>query len=239
MRSKVNGVTDTPEGLTTTSYALLGQLALRPWTVYEMTRNVARTLHWFWPRAESVLYQESRRLAERGLATTATEPGSRGRPRTVYTITPAGIAALRAWLSTAPAPVTLHFDAVLRVHLAPYGTKDDLERALSSARADAEALIRQAVLIGTEFVEGRNQFQSQVAVRAILFDYLWNFGLSTWMWADRSLSIVKSWPSVDPGSAAEQAAVSSISSKLEEWRDQSAALGGVTLGLRSDSGPVR
>jgi len=206
-----------PAGLTTTSYALLGQLALRPWTVYEMTRNVARTLHWFWPRAESVLYQETRRLADRGLATATTEPGSRGRPRTIYAITPDGIAALRSWLSTAPAPVTLHFDAVLRVHLAPYGKKEDLVSALESARTDAEGLIRQALVIGTEFVEGHHQFQSQVPIRAILFDYLWTFGLSTWMWADRSLSIVASWPSLNPGSAAEAAAVDSIRSQLEGW----------------------
>ncbi len=209
-------------GLTTTSYALLGQLALRPWTVYEMTRNVTRTLHWFWPRAESALYQETKRLAERGLATTTTEPGLRGRPRTVYTITPAGIAALRAWLSTEPSPVTVHFDAVLRVHLAPYGTKEDLERALRSARDDAESLIRQALVIGNEFVEGRHQFQSQVAVRAILFDFLWNFGLSTWLWADRSLSVVASWPSISPGAAADDAAVGLIRSRLAAWTDRAA-----------------
>lgn len=217
VRGKVKTVDELPTGLTTTSYSLLGQLAMRPWTVYEMTRNVARTLHWFWPRAESVLYQETKRLAERGLATATTEPGLRGRPRTVYTITPAGIAVLRAWLATAPAPATVHFDAVLRVHLAPYGSKEDLERALRSARADAESLIRQAIVIGTEFMEGRHQFQSQVAVRAILFDYLWNFGLSTWLWADRSLSMVVSWPTTNPGAAAEQAALDLIGSRLAQW----------------------
>ena len=80
------------EDLTSTSFALLGQLALRPWSGYEMTRNVTRTLHWFWPRAESVLYDEVKRLATIGLAETREAPGRRGRPMSVYSITPAGLA---------------------------------------------------------------------------------------------------------------------------------------------------
>ena len=88
--------------LTVTSYALLGQLALRAWSVYEMTKNVRRTLHWFWPRAESVIYTEVKRLVASGLAEAATEPGARGRNRVVYSITPAGTEALAAWLATPP-----------------------------------------------------------------------------------------------------------------------------------------
>jgi len=44
--------------LTTTSYALLGLLALRSWTTYELTKQVQRSLGWFWPRTERKLYDE-------------------------------------------------------------------------------------------------------------------------------------------------------------------------------------
>ena len=88
--------------LTVTSYALLGQLALRPWSVYEMTKNVGRTLHWFWPRAESVLYAEVKRLVTRGLAEASPEPGARGRDRVVYAISDDGRAALQHWLAQPP-----------------------------------------------------------------------------------------------------------------------------------------
>ncbi len=68
---------------TTTSYALLGLLGLRDWTTYELARQVQRSLHWFWPRAERKLYDEPKRLVADGLATaTCSTPCFRGSPRT-------------------------------------------------------------------------------------------------------------------------------------------------------------
>src|SRR5262245_33715324 len=84
--------TDTP--LTTTSYALLGLLNIRPWTTYELAKQVQRSLGWFWPRAERKLYDEPKRLVERGLAT-ATSEATGKRPRTVYAITAEGRKALK------------------------------------------------------------------------------------------------------------------------------------------------
>lgn len=201
--------TDTPD-LNPTSYALLGQLALRPWSVYDMTRNVARTLHWFWPRAESVLYAEIKRLAGLGLARPREEPGDRGRPRTIYSVTPSGRRALRSWLATKPGGFTLHFEALLRVHLAPYGSIDDLATALVAAREAAEVLLAQALEIGTEFVNEEHQFQEQVHVRALLFDYLWTFGLATCLWADRCEEEIARWGDISGDAAARSRAVERI-----------------------------
>ena len=75
--------------LTTTSYALLGLLNIRPWTTYELAKQVQRSLGWFWPRAERKLYEEPKRLVECGLAT-ATSESTGKRPRTVYSITADG-----------------------------------------------------------------------------------------------------------------------------------------------------
>ena len=64
---------------TTTSYAVLGLLAIRPWTTYELAKQVQRSLRWFWPRAERKLYDEPKRLAADGLATATREhTGKRG-----------------------------------------------------------------------------------------------------------------------------------------------------------------
>jgi hypothetical protein len=111
---------------------------------------------------------------------------------------------LKDWLGTAPARFSLQFESLLRVHLSPYGTKEDLLRALEVAREDAEGLLRQAIAIGTEFTEGRHQFQDQVHIRAILFDYLWNFGLNMYLWADRSIEEVAMWPGLDVSCAVQR-----------------------------------
>ena len=43
--------------LTSTSYAILGLLAVKPWTTYELAQQMDRALGRFWPRAESRLYE--------------------------------------------------------------------------------------------------------------------------------------------------------------------------------------
>jgi PadR family transcriptional regulator, regulatory protein AphA len=208
-----------PPSLSPTSYALLGQLALRPWDVYEMTKNIGRTLHWFWPRAESVIYAEMKSLRELGLARAKPGPGRRGRPRTTYSITAKGRRALAAWLRTDPGTFSLHFEALLRVHLAPYGSPEDLVGALTAARDEAEQLLRQAIVIGTEFAEERHQFQDQIHVRAILFDFLWRFGLSMFIWADHWIQRVATWPNMEITAPAQSEALALIRGHLAEAPD--------------------
>ena len=60
--------------LTSTSYAILGLLSLRPWTTYELAQQMQRALGQFWPRAESKLYEEPKKLVDHGLATATVEP---------------------------------------------------------------------------------------------------------------------------------------------------------------------
>ncbi len=88
----------TSASLTPTSYAILGLLAIKPWTTYELATQVERTVRRFWPRTRSKLYEEPKKLVAAGLAEAV--KGAHGRrPRTVYTITPAGRQALAAWLA--------------------------------------------------------------------------------------------------------------------------------------------
>ena len=56
----------TDGALTPTSYALLGLLAIRPWTTYELAKQMDRTLNRFWPRARSKLYEEPKKLVAQG-----------------------------------------------------------------------------------------------------------------------------------------------------------------------------
>src|SRR6476659_4673308 len=88
--------------LTTTSYAILGLLAIKPWTTYELAQQMQRALGQFWPRAESKLYEEPKKLVAHGLARASSEMVGK-RPRTIYTITAKGRRAMAAWV---PAPST-------------------------------------------------------------------------------------------------------------------------------------
>src|SRR5688572_2950661 len=124
--------------LSTTSHAVLGLLRLRPWTTYELAKQVQRGLGWFWPRAERKLYDEPRRLVAAGLAT-ALEQHTGKRPKTVYAITDDGRAALRGWLDGPSAPPTLEFEAMVRVFFADGGTLAQLRTTLAEVEDGARA----------------------------------------------------------------------------------------------------
>ena len=141
-----------PPSLPTTSYAILGMLALRPWTAYELTQQLRRSLSYCWPKAESVLYDEPKRLVRLGLATAHSEPAGR-RTRTAYAITDDGRRAFGAWLATQPGPPRVEFETMLRLVYADQGAKEDLLGAVQAARGWAEG----------RFVEGREQVQGYLA----------------------------------------------------------------------------
>ena len=61
----------TPASLSTTSYAILGLLAIKPWTTHELVRQVDRSLRRLWPRAQSKLYEEPKKLVAYGYAKAA------------------------------------------------------------------------------------------------------------------------------------------------------------------------
>ena len=75
--------------LNTTSFAMLGMLAIRPWSTYELAKHMDHSLRRLWPRARSHLFNEPKKLVAHGLAVASEEMVGR-RPRTIYTITPAG-----------------------------------------------------------------------------------------------------------------------------------------------------
>src|SRR5258706_15243686 len=107
--------------LTTTSYALLGWLAVRPWPIYELAAQTRRNLRFFWPRADSRLYDEPKNLVAHGLAR-AQKTFVGKRPRTIYSITDKGRRALAAWLGEPSAPPVLEHEALVKVFFADAGS---------------------------------------------------------------------------------------------------------------------
>src|SRR5688572_12450297 len=120
--------------LTPTSFAILGLLAIRPWSTYELTRQMDRSLGRIWPRAQSKLYEEPKKLVEHGLAVAETEQVGR-RPRTVYSITPAGRTALADWLHAPGAGPVLEFEQLVKVWFSEHGTKADALASIAAAAA--------------------------------------------------------------------------------------------------------
>jgi DNA-binding PadR family transcriptional regulator len=191
--------------LTTTSYAILGVLAIKPRTAYELATEMRHCFEYFWPRDDKRVYADAARLAESGLA--ETRVSWRGRRRqTTYRITPAGEAALRQWLRAPSSPVGLEFEALVKVFLARFGTVDDLAATVKRVGQDAAFMLQVATIVRGAYVEGCAPFQDEyVHVWAFVYDFLTDYFALLRDWAARTEEKVQSWVDLDPDDKREQA----------------------------------
>ena len=67
--------------MSTTTYAVLGLLCIRPWSAYELTQQMSRSLRFIWPRAESGIYREPQKLVRLGYATSKEVEAGPNAPR--------------------------------------------------------------------------------------------------------------------------------------------------------------
>ncbi len=105
------------EDLSATAKAILGIVAMRPRTGYEIKAFVDSSTRFFWAASYGQIYPELKRLAENGLIEGTDEPTG-GRQRTVYRITPAGKKRLREWHREPSADLECRDEGMLKLFLA-------------------------------------------------------------------------------------------------------------------------
>ena len=186
-------MSSTKPSLTTTSYAILGLLALRPWTTYELAQQMDRAMGSFWPRARSKLYEEPKKLVERGLATARSETVGK-RPRTVYAITARGRRVLADWVPGPAEGPVLEFEHLVKVFFAEMATKADLLATIESARAWSDEQTLASGHIAREYLEGRGGFAERLPWLVLVGQFLDEFLALVHDWADWASAQVREWP---------------------------------------------
>lgn len=185
--------------LNTTSFAMLGMLAIRPWSTYELAKHVDHSLRPLWPRARSNLFKEPKKLVAHGLATASEEAVGR-RPRTIYTITPAGRLALRRWLAEPGEGPSLEFEQLLKVFFADHGSKTDLLKAVATIKQWAEDRNAENIAVARSYLAGTGPFPERAAVLGLVGRFHADFADMIDAWADWATTAVEDWPE-DPSQA--------------------------------------
>ncbi|MFC6011995.1 PadR family transcriptional regulator [Nocardia lasii] len=204
--------------LTGTSYALLGLLAVQPWSTYELTRQMDRSLGRMWPRAQSRLYDEPKKLVALGLATAENEVVGR-RPRTVYTITPTGREALAAWLRQPGQGPVLEFEQLVQLSFAENGTREDALRTVAAARAWAEQQNVENLSAAQEYAAGDGPFQHRAAQGMLAGAFFTEFYAMVAEWADWADEQVRAWPEDPAQAVADPEALARIAERAEWQRE--------------------
>jgi PadR family transcriptional regulator, regulatory protein AphA len=178
--------------LTTTSYGVLSILALRDHSTYDLTRQMRISLHYMWPRAESNVYAEPKRLVAAGLASSR-EEWTGSRRRTVYSITDAGLAALAEWLASPSARQRYESEALLKVLFAENGTKDDLLATIRGIRDDAIAVRGHFLQFADVYEAGEGQYPDRFDLSALAARLLCEQQAATERWATWAEDVVSGW----------------------------------------------
>jgi DNA-binding PadR family transcriptional regulator len=108
---------------TAVTWVVVGLVALKPRSGYEIKRIVDRSIRHFWAASYGQIYPELRRLEEEGWIAGEDDPRG-GRSRRVYRITPAGTAALRGWLAGRETRIEMRDESLLRLFFADTLTVD-------------------------------------------------------------------------------------------------------------------
>jgi DNA-binding PadR family transcriptional regulator len=211
-----------PPEPSTALYGVLGLLAVRPMSTYELAKHFDRSLGRVWPRARSKLFEAPKKLEGLGFARAL--PGRVGRrPRTVYSITPKGRRALAAWLRVPGSGPELEFEQLLKVFFTEHATTEAALANLEAARDWARAQIDEHIAVGRAYLEGAGTFQERLAVNVITGTFLARFALLVEQWAEWALGVVESWPE-DPRQASPD--VRSLEGVVRELETIRAAAGG-------------
>jgi DNA-binding PadR family transcriptional regulator len=182
-----------PAELTTTSYAILGLLAIKPWTTYELAQQMDRALGQFWPRAQSKLYEEPKKLVALGMAR-ATPDRVGKRPRTLYAITAKGRRALAAWIPTPGAGPVLEFEGLVKVFFAEHGTKADLLATIERLQDEVAERAAVGVAITRGYLDGAGPFPERLPWLLLTGQFIEEQMAALERWADWAREVVEDWP---------------------------------------------
>jgi PadR family transcriptional regulator, regulatory protein AphA len=179
--------------MTTTSYAILGLLAVKPWTTHELVQQVDRSMRRIWPRAQSKLYEEPKKLVAHGFAR-ATDDSVGRRRRTRYTITAKGRRALAQWLAEPGDGPVLEFEQLLKITFADSGSKADILTNLDAARRWVVDQNEENLATARAYLEDRGLFPQRAALNQLGGTFLTGFYVMVARWVDWASAVVRDWP---------------------------------------------
>ena len=127
-------------GLSATSYVVLGLVAERPSTGYDLAAFAEGSIAQFFPLTRSHIYSELDRLGRLGLLAATEVEAERSATKRLYEITEPGLDVLRAWLDDSSLPPERQRNLFLvRVFFGDRMSRERIEELLGAYECAARA----------------------------------------------------------------------------------------------------
>src|SRR5262249_28508591 len=166
--------------------AVLGLLANREISGYELDKLIRNTVGFFWTPVKSHVYTTLARLVEAGYASAREVEQTTRRDKRLYRPTPAGEAALRRWLDESPLkPGRFKNSFLLKVFLGRHMDGDALVRHIEEGRADVQEELSQLEAIP------RDADPERVLYGWLALTYGLERDRATIRWADEALRALR------------------------------------------------
>jgi DNA-binding PadR family transcriptional regulator len=144
--------------LSATTKVILGMLAARPRSGYEIKQLIDSSARFFWAASYGQIYPELKKLEEAGLITGA-DASQGARQRTVFKLTAKGTRAAKDWIARPPEVVELRDEGLLELFFAgaiepSRAAEIARERSAKAAETAAELRAVEAQIERGEAAEG-------------------------------------------------------------------------------------
>ena len=126
-----------------TRYAILGMLSLMPMSGYDIRKEAAASIGYFWSESYGQIYPALRSLAAQGLARRRTERRTGRRNRQVYELTERGMGALRLWRVQPPHTTPARNELLLKLFFGDEGSADRHIAWVEQLLAEETARLRE------------------------------------------------------------------------------------------------
>jgi hypothetical protein len=87
---------------------------------------------------------------------------------------------------------------MIRLFIAPLGTKEQIVATLEQVRRDAQEMLAFSGAVRQEFLDGRAILQDQVYIRAHAVDFFISLLNTVDGWAERTLTELEGWKDLSP-----------------------------------------
>ena len=166
--------------LSKTSYVILGMVATRPHTGYEIKAIVDHSTRFFWAASYGQIYPELKRLEQAGLLEGSSEDQG-GRRRRAYSITPEGRRVLEEWVSSGgPLHMELRHEGLLRFFFADTVSPEKQAELLRTMRAEHERTRDELIAIRPKAEAAREERGKRTPLMTLEFGIAYNEFIVDW-----------------------------------------------------------
>jgi len=169
----------------TTRYAVLGLLAIKPMSAYELVKFSNETIGFFWNESYGNIHRMLRKLEYENMIFLIQDLPS-GRRKKTYTTTEKGHQQLKAWLQKPPEEIILRDELLLKLFMSE---QEDITQMCMILQQELEEMTKGLAILNEVHreIEGMDQDQTRKAFWLLTLNYGKSYAKTRQTWCQEAI----------------------------------------------------